>query len=349
MSKSRMAVSLAEYKPRVRDERWLSLIASLSKAKAARLGECRQIFSTWSDSNGHTFYRPTLCQQRDVCPTCSWVYNEELVAPSLELYQLLCNSVGFRIGFAEVEVTLPYRAQRLVDDSMLGRMRRTSFKSVDEVLSEDGRFVLGAVASTHHWHSSSPLKGWFPHVHLTVLGLAYERDTDRFVPIDLYSKAERLSQFSQVWRERFLETFGYVSASKFVTHWHYGSGFATAEHWFRYQFRRPVIEVYNAVERVGDLNSVNIEWVKRALIRPTSEKRHQWYGFLSDGVKSAYLRKLRLSIERKSVRDRIRRKVHCPDCGDDLVCIRHGTSYEELQKENGSKILAFRGQRRTGS
>jgi hypothetical protein len=257
--------------------------------------------------------------------------------------------VRAKIGFGEVTFTLPPSAQRLVKDDMLGVVRRTGFQTVNEVLSEEGRFVLGCVGSTHHWHSSRPLKGWFPHADLTVLGLAYERDMDRFVPIDLYLKGERLEMLNQVWRSKFSETFGETKARKFVVHWQYGDGYATAEHRFRYQFRRPVEETFNAVTRLGSSVSVNLEWARRMLIRPKNEKRHQWYGYLSDGIKSKYLQKLGVSIERKSARDRARRKAYCPDCGDELVCVGHGIPYEELRNEAGSKILAFRRQRRAGS
>lgn len=349
IGRSRSAIPFAEYSRRTPNGRWASLVALLSLGKAAGLVECLQFFSRWVDSNGHSFYRATLCQMRDVCITCSWVYNEELVASTMELYRLLCNAVNSKIEFAEATFTLPPSAQRLVGDDMLGKLRRTAFETIKAVLSEESRFVLGSVGSTHHWHSEAPLKGWFPHADFTVLGLAYEKDKDRFVPIDLYLKGERLDRFNRLWRTKFMETFGEVRTARFVTYWHYGSGYATAEHRFGYQFRRPTSEVFQAVSKLRNLNSLNIEWVKRMLIRPKYEKRHQWYGYLSDGIKSKYLRKLGVSIERKSVRDRARRKAYCPDCGDELLCVGHGTPYEELRNETGSKILAFTGQRRVGT
>jgi hypothetical protein len=323
----------------------LELISRVSLVKAIGIAKCRQLFSTWADSNGHTFYRGTLCQQRDVCLTCSWVYNEELVASTMNLYRLLCNTTNSKIAFAEATFTLPPSAQRLVENEMLGALRRTGFEAINEVLSEEGRFVLGSVGSTHHWHSEAPLKGWFPHVDFTVLELAYEKDKDRFVRVDLYLKGERLERFNKLWRARFMETFGEVRTARFVNYWHYGRGYATAEHRFGYQFRRPVSETFQAVSKLRNLNSVNMAWVKRMLIRPKNEKRHQWYGYLSDGIKSKYLQKLGLSIERKSLRDRARRSAYCPDCGDELVCVGHGTPYEAVKDEAGSRILVFRRQR----
>lgn len=342
---SRTAFPVSGYIRRLPPERWGSLVARFSVPKAAGLMQCRQVFSTWSDSNGHTFYRGTLCQQRDVCLTCSWVYNQELVASTMDLYRLLCNATNSKIEFAEATFTLPPSAQRLVGNEMLGTLRRTGFEAIDDVLNEDGRFSLGAIGSTHHWHSEAPLRGWFPHVDFTVLGLAYEKDKDRFARIDLYLKDERLERFNRLWRTKFTETYGEVRTARFVNYWHYGRGYATAEHRFGYQFRRPVSETFEAVNKLRNLNSVNIEWVRRMLVRPKNEKRHQWYGYLSDGIKSKYLQKLGLSIERKSARDKVRRKAYCPDCGDELVCVGHGTAYETLKEEAGSRVLVFRRQR----
>lgn len=343
---SRVALNVEQYRPRPLSEKWLALVAKLSFAKAVGTSKCRQQFSTWADSNGHVFYRGTLCQQRDVCPTCSWVYNEELVASTMDLYRLVCGATKSKVEFAEATLTLPPSAQRLVGNEMLGRLRRTGFEAINEVLSEEGRFELGAVGSTHHWHSKAPLRGWFPHVNFTVFELAYEKDKDRFVRIDMYLEGNRLDWFNELWRTKFVETFGSVRVPKFVSKWHYGGGDATAEHRFGYQFRRPVSDTFQAVNKLRNVNSVNIDWVKRMLIHPKNEKRHQWYGNLSDGIKSEYLQKLGLSIERKSARDRARRRAYCPDCGDELVCVGHGTPYEAVKEEAGPRILVFRRQRK---
>lgn len=348
-ARSRSAVPITDYHLWPQNELWVSFIAKLSLGKAVAVANCRQVFSAWVDSNGHTFGRATLCQKRDVCPTCAWVYNEELVAGTLELYRLLCNAVGKSIRFAEGTFTLPPSAQRLVGDDMLGVIRRIGFETVNEVLNEDGRLVLGGVGSTHHWHSKQPLKGWFPHTDLTLLGLAYEKDRDRFVPLDLFLNKGRLERLTEAWRASFMENVGEVRTKRFVAHWGYGSGFATAEHRYRYQFRRPLAETFDVIVGMGKVDSVNVEWAKRLLTRPKNEKRHQWYGYLSDGIKSRYLQKLGVSIDSKTARDRTRRKAPCPDCGEELVCVGHGISYEELSKDPSSRVLTFRNQRRAGS
>lgn len=146
------------------------------------------------------------------------MYNEELVASTIGLYHLLCNTTNSKIEFAEATFTLPHSAQRLVGNEELGALRRTGFEAINEVLNEGGRFVLGSVGSTHHWHSEAPLKGWFHHVDFTVLELAYEKDKNRFVRIDLYLKGERLERFNKFWRTKFMEAFGEVRTARFVNY-----------------------------------------------------------------------------------------------------------------------------------
>lgn len=341
IQRSRVVMSVEEYGKRELDGKWMAVVKSLSPRKHEKLQTCRRLFSTWKDAE-HTFHRAMLCQERELCPTCAWAYNEELVADDLDLYQLVCHHVGSRLSFGEVEFTLPFEGQRKVDDNSLGELKGMAFECVKEVLSPSGQFVLAGVGSTHHWHSSDPMKGWFPHVHFTVLELAYDKGNGRFVRLPMHLSKEQLEKLNQVWAHRFQERFGRIKAKRFVVHWHYGRGYAAFRHRLSYQFRRPVKDVYNAVVRMRGDEKIDLAWLSRMLIRPRKEKRHQWYGWLSDGVKSTFLGKMEISRGRKADRARARRRVYCPLCGDELVCVARGCPYESLRgldKYNG--VLAF--------
>lgn len=338
-------MSVAEYGKRDLDERWMGLVGLLSALRAERIGLCRKVFSTWKDDE-HTFHRPTLCQERELCPVCAWAYNEQLVADDLELYQLLCNQIGSRLGFAEVEFTLPFEGQRRVEDGNLGELRSLAFECLKEIMGEQGRFCIAGVGSTHHWHSNDPMKGWFPHVHFTVLEVAYDKLNDRFVRIPVHLSREYLERLNALWRQKFEKRFGRVKARRFVTHWHYGRGHAAMAHRLSYQFRRPVKDCYNAVMSTRSIEGLNLEWINRMLLRPKNEKRHQWYGWLSDGVKTRFLRKMDIERQKKSVRMKARSKVYCPLCGDELSCVGRGIPYEALTGlDRYNSVLAFGGSR----
>src|SRR5438552_966315 len=208
--------------------------------------------------------------------------------------------MGARIGFAEVEFTLPFEGQRKVDDGNIGELRCLAFECLKEIMSPDSQFVIAGVGSTHHWHSSDPMKGWFPHVHFTVLELAYDKVNDRFVRLPVHLGREALQRLNSLWRQKFEARFGSVRARRFVTHWHYGRGHAAMAHRLSYQFRRAAKDCYSAVMAMQNTEGLNLEWVKRMLLRPKKEKRHQWYGWLSDGVKTNFLRKLEIERARKS-------------------------------------------------
>lgn len=339
--RSRVVMSVAEYGKRDLDERWMNLVKSLSSLKGEKVRSCRKLFSTWKDAE-HTFHRPMLCQERELCPVCAWAYNEQLVADDLELYQLLCHHTGSRLSFGEVEFTLPFEAQKKVTDENLGELKGLAFDCLKEVLSPNDQFVLAGVGSTHHWHSSDPLKGWFPHVHFTLLELAYDKVNDRFIRLPMHLKPEQLERLNLVWKERFERRFGGIRAKRFVVHWHYGRGYAAMRHRLSYQFRRPVKDCYKAVTSMNANPDLNVEWVRRMLVRPKKEKRHQWYGWLSDGVKTKFLGMLQIVRAKKAERMKARQKVYCPLCGDQLFCVARGTPFDSLLGlDRYNSVLAF--------
>jgi hypothetical protein len=59
-------------------------------------------------------------------------------------------------------------------------------------------------------------------------------------------------------------------------------------------------------------------WVRRMLLRPKTEKRTQWFGYLSDGRKSKYLSKLEYKLEKKSIRRKNRTRKVCLKDGTDI-------------------------------
>lgn len=334
-------MSTAEYGKRELDGQWMAVVKSLSDKKHEKVLSCRKLFSTWKDDE-HTFHRAMLCQERELCPVCAWAYNEQLVADDLELYQLLCQHTGSKLTFGEVEFTLPFEAQKKVTDENLGELKGLAFDCLKEVLSPNNEFLLAGVGSTHHWHSSDPLKGWFPHVHFTVLELAYDKVNNRFIRLPMHLTRERLERLNEVWKERFERRFGGIRAKRFVVHWHYGRGHATMRHRLSYQFRRPVKDCYRAVTSTNASPNVNFEWLHRMLIRPKKEKRHQWYGWLSDGVKTKFLAKLEIIRAKRAERARARQRVYCPICGNELVCVGHGIPYDSLTGlDRYNSVLAF--------
>jgi hypothetical protein len=341
VQRGRVVMSVEEYGKKALDARWMAIVKSLSVTKHDRLQSCRKLFSTWKDDL-HTFHRAMLCQERELCPTCAWAYNEELVADDLELYQLICHHVGSRLSFGEVEFTLPFEGQRKVTDDNLGELKRLAFETLKEVLSPSGQFILAGVGSTHHWHSSDPFKGWFPHVHFTVIELAFDKMNGRFVRLPMHLSKEQLEKLNQVWAQKFQERYGRIGAKRFVVHWHYGRGYAAFRHRLSYQFRRPVKDAYNAAVQMRGDERTDLAWLSRMLVRPKNEKRHQWYGWLSDGQKSKYLSRVEISRAKKAERVKARRKVYCPLCGDELVCVAQGIPYESLTGlDRYNSVLAF--------
>jgi hypothetical protein len=212
------------------------------------------------------------------------------------------------------------------------------------------RRLLAGVGAVHNWHSDEPWRGFFFHLHFTVLCLYYDKVSGGFGRNQMFLDPPHLLMLRELWRQKFEDRYGRTIAKTFDVHWHYSHGQGRLRHRLQYQFRRAVLDCYKATYRSGVPTSLNRDWAERLLYPPKNMKRLQWFGFLSDGVKAKFLKeKLSIALEKKAVRDKERRKVPCPDCGSQLFCYRHDIGYDELAKEGDSRVLAFPKRRRVGA
>ena len=347
MFDARTVMCLSDYGRRELNPKWVSLVASFAPYRAAKVGVCRKQFSGWTGENGHKFNRATLCQQRDVCPVCSMVYTSILTSDAVELASKIAFATGGRIGFVSADFTLPGKAQAKVNEVDLSKLRKMCWKVLQEVLGaydeggKETRLIAG-VGASQYWHTANPWKGWFPHFHFTVLDLYYDKREEAFGRSQLFLDSENLRKLRELWRSRFEESYGKTMAKCFVVHWRYSYGHGRLKHRLAYAFRRSVSDCYKMSYRSDLSEGLNRDWMERLLSPPKNEKRIQWYGWLSDGVKAKFLEKLDITVEKKTVRDRERRKVPCPICGSELYCYRYGVDYDSLSRENESVVLAFR-------
>jgi hypothetical protein len=78
------------------------------------------------------------------------------------------------------------------------------------------------------------------------------------------------------------------------------------------------------------------------LLRPKTEKRTQWYGFLSDNQKSKYLKKLGYVLEAKAVRRKKRSKRVCFEDGTDISwnCVAEDLDFA-LEHHGERPVMTF--------
>ena len=282
------------------------------------------------------------------------VYTGVLAEDATELVSKIAFATDGRVNLASVDFTLAPEAQAMVKMQDLAKLRKMCWEVLKEVYGvydEYGneRRLIAGVGVSQYWHSRNPFKGFFPHFHMTVLDVFYDRKEGSFGRVNLYLEPERLQLLKDLWRNSFEARYGRTTAKLFDVRYRYSHGQGRLNHRLTYSFRRVVIDCYKKTLKTGPKVKVDVAWMQQMLLPPKNWKAIQWFGYLSDGVKASFLKKLGIGFEKKSVRDREKRKVKCNICGNDLYCCSHGIPYDELSKDKECKVLAFPKTRRVSA
>ena len=315
-------MSLEQFAKKKLTERWIRVVRDVAPDKVDDLLDCRKRFYTGECEESHGYLRASLCRLRDICPIDANAYTYNQSEDALEILSIISRRVGGgKVRLWAGELTLPRSCWNKVGDCDAKKMKRLASEAVNELFSDGGRYFLGFEVSFHYWHSSAPFRGWYPHIHLNISDVAWERDKQEWERLNLYQndlgkKGE--CKLSLAWRNAFESEYGKVSARDFVVPWAYRDGLTGVRHRLSYAMRNPVVDCYKAIGKFDYRPELDREWARRMLLRPKTEKRTQWFGFLSDNQKSKYLKKLDYTLEPKPIRRRKRSKRVCLDDGTDI-------------------------------
>ena len=325
------------------DPRFVAVLESLPPYIESAILRCRKRFSTWSDGE-HSFHRVSMCRRRHWCPTDAKVYAYGLADDAIDVLARVYGKVGARSRFSILDFTIPRDLWNKVGDDELPELRRIAWSVINEVLGTRG-LVLGGVGVAQFWHSADPLAGWYPHVHFTILGMGF-KDGVR-VEIPVFIDHEKLTRVRMVWKEKVEARWGVSSQSYWDVFPQYSQGYGHLRHRLAYAFRYPIVDLYRAVTGDGHVSRPADGWLRRMLLRPSKEKRVQWFGWVSQRFFYQYAKSLELEIPKKPAREKELRKVFCPYCGKELHKIDEGLTIEEV--EPNSAFLVFdRGGRSNG-
>ncbi len=259
---------------------------------------------------------------RNICPIDANAYTYNQSEDALEILEIINRRVGGeKVCVWAGELTLPKSSWNMVGNDDAKRMNRIGSEWANELFSDGGRYILGFEVGFHFWHSSNPLLGWYPHLHLNLSDIAYEVDKQEWHRLNLYQNDLQKgseSILSKTWRSKFEAEYGAIRAKRVVAHWAYRSNQAGVRHRLSYAMRNPVSDCYKLISKMSYDQARDRDWVRRMLLRPKTEKRTQWFGYLSDGQKSKYLRKLNYVLEPKAVRRKKRSKRVCDEDGTDI-------------------------------
>lgn len=342
------AVSLEQYSKRGLDKRFLKIISDIALSKYEKLLRCRkQVRVGTCEGGSHRFLKGSLCRLRDLDPLDARAFSRDQATDAYDTLQLRAKRLdGHRDRVWFGVLTMPKELWKKVPDDGLKSLRALAAEWVNSMFSEGGRYVLYFRADSQFWHSDKPLEGWYPHVHLTVSSIAWDTREKKHVRLNLFQMDMRKvndSRMSKQWRTLLERSYGSIRSKHVNVWWHYGEGRARVEHWLSYSNRNPVIDVYNKLGNYIYMGSDDqIAWLTRLLLRPKGEKRGQWFGCASDGVKSRYLKKLEIVLPKIGERRKARSRKLCPKCGEEIIWDRHLMSLVEAASlYPGIEVLCF--------
>jgi len=340
--KEQVLLTRSQYRRWTLNQRWDKFLSIYFPERVDRVRSCGDRWATYVDSNSHLFRKPLKCRQRDICPTDANQYRRFLVDDAISEVGKVYSKLRMTVRFASGEFTFHPHIQEVITEADFPRLRMMAVKVISKIFSEDGRYQLAGEVSVHFWSSSNPFSGWNPHIHFTLLDLVLIRSENRFVKVQLHLTQEKLKELRMAWLEAVNKEFG-TSYGEADVHYHHSKGLGHLRHRFSYSFRSPIVDFYKLVTVAVSPVETNPEWVRRALLRGGSKKKRViWFGWLQDRNRSKAFGLVNVGWKRKAERDKERKKVICPLCGQEMRLLSTDERWEDFADVEVPCILGWR-------
>lgn len=318
------AISLDEYSKKELDWRYLKIVEDIAPDKVGKLRECRKSVRLGEcEDHGHKYYKGSLCRLRDLCPVDASGFANDQGEDAFEIMNLRARRVdghNDRVWYCDLD--LPREAWNLVSNDGLGDFRTVGIATMEEMFSENGRYLLWYRIDAQYWHSRDVMLGWYPHLHITLSSIAYDTVVKKHVRLNFWQADMRRhndSKLSRVWKKNFEAKYGTLHSKRMVTWFHYSERQSSVKHWVRYAARSPVIDLYKALYGMMYRGTDEEKaWLARLLLRPDGEKRGLWCGIASSRIRRKYLAMLNIILPDQAARRKVRRRKLCLECGSEI-------------------------------
>ena len=351
-----VGVSAQEYKEYQDNPQWREFVQAVKGAEYAKgFAGCGKMYRKYDCDNGHEVWKAIHCSDGRYCPRCSRLIREAAARDDLEVAHTFYSRLGRMVEFASFEFTVPRDMQLEISDEHLGDLRTSANAIVAKLLSDHGNIVPMGKSCVQWWHTSNPFLGNYPHVHGVVYSLVFDKELNApdvtgatngkgdFRQINLYLSREQLDEMRALWLKA-LYAYGKTKSKNVVVRWHVSRGYGRLAHRLSYMHRGATNDFFRYVTQARFFEAVmaspNVDWVRRCLERPAHFKHVSGFGMLAESRMYKWAERLGLSIPRKPVRDRARKRVKCPHCGLFMTPQQVVKSLGEL-KQTGAEVLAW--------
>ena len=340
--KEQILLSRGEYRRWTLNQRWDNFLSIYFPNQVDTVRLCGDKWASYVDSNGHLFRKPLKCRQRDICPSDANQYRKILVDDVISEIGKIYRKLRMTVKFASGEFTFHPHIQEVITEADFPMLRRMAIEVVNKVFSDGGRYQLAGEVSVHFWSSSNPFSGWNPHVHFTILDLGLVRSGGWFERFQMHLTQDQIRELRMAWRDAVNQEFGTCYEETDV-HYHYSRGLGHLRHRLSYSFRSPIVDFYKLVTMAVIPADADPEWVKRALVRGGSKKKRViWFGWLQDRNRSKAFGLIDVEWRRKAERDKERKLVICPLCGEEMRLISTTDRWEDFADITEPCILGWR-------
>lgn len=322
----RQLLSKLEYGSRGVSADWLNVVGMVAPELLREVSDCKRSFDGYVCTDcGDKVAQPVSCCKRLVCPSCAEVRRGELTDRSMDIWSELERSLG-GLDVLKGEVTFPPYVRDKVTEDNFAKLGNLAYKALTDCLVADDMVFAGCI-SFHWWHSGNPVRGFFPHIHLTLVNSGFDKKKMKWRKFMDYID---VNEFRRRWIKYASEFLGVSGKRVWVVHYKYRP-FREMTHRMMYMYRQPVFDFYKYIKAHGQFCDADIPWAKRMLFGRRKLSKHVvWYGALANGVRSRYLGYLNIKVkslrEWMSVRKHVYGKSECLRCGGDLVrltgCLR---------------------------
>lgn len=337
----RVLLRRSEYRQWSLNPRWKKFLEIHFGEALYAVEGCGKRWASYADVSGHLVRRALKCRERQLCPSCANQYRKFLTDDAISEVGRVYNKLRMTVKFASGEFTFDPHVGETITEADFPRLRQMAIRVIGDAFSDAGRYQLGGEVSVHFWSSSAPFSGWQPHIHWTLLDLVLDRVSNKFVRIPLHLTEERLRALRLAWRDAVNREFG-TDFQEIDIHYHHSKGIGHLRHRFEYSFRTATVDFYKAVLNAVVPVDTDPEWIRRALLRTGKSKRVVWFGWLQDRNRGKAFNLIDLEWKRKAERDKERKKVICPLCGEEMRLIFAWDKWEDFEDVTEPCILGWR-------
>jgi len=291
-------------------------------------------------------FKAGVCGDRKVCVICGDNYTKHMADVVMRTVNVVSEVVP-DLTVIFINFTVPEPIQKLIDYGngfdLFNKVCKKTLYDYVNYSNEKNIFMPAGLHNSHTWHSSDPLRGWFPHNHSVWLDIVYNKAKHCFEKINCYLDVNLLRKlYLKNLNKEFCMNLKETNVNA-KYHTVEGKTYSMKQrrtipsrvlirHKIKYALRMPQADITNysngyrnaghgwvkTEEPLTEYTEEESAHINRILLPPPNWRKTRWVGWLADGVRSKYLKLLSIDPNLLKEDKEPEENVCCPICH--VVC-----------------------------